>query len=115
MKFNVNGLNWEIKELSQKEIKEFNNSRKGEGEKDDVSSISERYYGITYHDILKIYIDKDLPEERKIKTLIHELTHVYISTYITHQDIKYCEEDVCDINANSHDFINKIVNKYFKI
>ena len=73
-----------------------------------------RYYGITYTDIQKIYIDEDLPQDCKRATLIHELTHCYIANYITHRDKQYCEEDVADIVSNSFDTIREIVTEYFE-
>ena len=60
----------------------------------------------------KIYIDEDLPADRKKATLIHELTHCYIDNYITHCDKQYTEEDVADIVANSYDIIHDIVEQY---
>lgn len=62
----------------------------------------------------KKWIDKDLPIEKKKKTLYHELTHVYIREYLTSRDINPNEEVLCDIAANSHDIIHKIVKSYFK-
>ena len=109
----MNDLNWEIRELPQYAIKEKMNKRKNKDE-DDVNSISERYYGITFNDELLILLDCDLPEDRKRKTLIHELTHCYIGCYITHLEKTYDEEMVADIISNSFDIIKKIVEKYFK-
>ena len=111
MKFTINGVEWEIKELSQKEIKEIQNKRKGKQE-DDVSDLSNRYYGITYNDDCVIVVDKDLKKDRRIKTLIHELVHCYISSYITHEDKTYDEEMLADIVSNSHKIINEILEKY---
>lgn len=58
-------------------------------------------------------------EEREDKwkrsTLLHELGHCYIITYITHQDKNYNEEDVVDIISNSHDIIRNIADKYFEV
>ena len=64
-----------------------------------------RYFGVTYIDLQKIYIDKNLLEDRKKQVLIHELTHCYISEYITHSEKEYNEEDVADINSNSFEII----------
>ena len=72
------------------------------------------YYGQTRFRKQIILIDKDLSKERKRKTLIHELTHVYIREYLTTRDISPDEEMLCDISANSHDIIHKIVEEYFK-
>lgn len=112
MKFKINNREWVIEELSQEEIKKIQNTRRA-NEEENVKSIDTRYYGITYTDIQKIYIDEDLPKDRKKATLIHELTHCYIVSYITHLEKQYSEEDVADIVSNSYDIIHEIVDKYF--
>lgn len=111
MKFKMNNNNWKIEEISQEEIRNIIDERA----KKKIENEPElgRYLGITFSDIQVIYIDKDLPIDRKEKTLIHELTHCYIDMYVTHMNKNYTEEDVCDINANSYNFIHKIINKYF--
>lgn len=114
MKFKINNRTWSIEEKSQSEIKSIQNQRKA-NEEENIKSLSTRYYGITYCDIMQIYIDKDLPEERKKSTLIHELTHCYIDNYITHSEQEYSEEDVADIVSNSYDIIHEIVDKYFEV
>lgn len=53
-------------------------------------------------------------DKKKKKTLYHELTHVYIREYLTSRDIDPNEEVLCDISANSHDIIHKIIENYFK-
>ena len=115
MKFRINGTSWEIKEATQEQLKTIKNSRAGSGEKEDIKSLTERYYGITFTDLCIIYLDQDLPQERKRKTLLHELTHCYIVSYITHEEKSYDEEMVADIVANSHDIIKDIVDKYFEV
>lgn len=113
MKFEINSCVWIIKEVTQEDIKkemETRYNRHIEGEPCNEG----RYFGTTYHDMQIIYLDKELPIDRKKKTLLHELTHCYIGSYITHMDKTYCEEDICDIVSNSYDIINKIVEKYFK-
>ena len=114
MKFKINNRIWEILEVSQAEIKTMQNERKANDE-EDIKSIASRYYGVTYCDICKIYIDKDLPIDRKKATLIHELTHCFIDNYITHDEKQYSEEDVADIVSNSFDFINEVVKQYIDI
>jgi len=113
MKVKINNLNWEIKEATQKEIKEMINKRA----KNDLEeeAITGRYYGSTYLDEQIIWIDKDLPLDRKKRTLLHELGHAYIGCYITHlADTSYNEELVCDIISNSFDIIREIADKYFE-
>ena len=105
--FEINGMEWNIYQLSQEEIKNIMNKRRN-NEEDDIKSVDKRYYGITLFDELAIYIDKDLPLDRKKKTLLHELTHCYIGSYITHQEKQYDEEMVADIFSNSYEIITKI-------
>ena len=103
MKFKMNNCEYEIKEVTQEELqKEITDEDDG------------YYYGQTRFRKQIILIDKDLSKERKRKTLIHELTHVYIREYLTTRDISPDEEVLCDISANSHDIIHKIVEDYFK-
>lgn len=111
-KFKMNNVEWIIRELSQKEIKLEQNRRNANNE-ENVNDTASLFFGVTWHDKLEIYLDKDLPVARKRKTLIHELTHCYISSYITHQEKTYDEEMVADIVSNSHDIICGIVEKYF--
>ncbi len=113
MKFKINNREWSIAEITQEEIKIKQNQRRA-NEEENIKSLDTRYYGITYTDIQKIYIDKDLPIDRKKATLIHELTHCYIVNYITHLDKEYTEEDVADIVSNSHEIIHEIIKEYFK-
>lgn len=108
MKFKINNKTWEIKELSQKEMREELKKH------NDCLEEYGKYYGLTYADIQTIFIDKDLCEERKRATLLHELGHCYIVSFITHLYKNYNEEDVVDIISNSHDIVREIVDKYFK-
>lgn len=113
MKFEINKMTWEIIEKTQAEIKEEINRRES-NEEENPKNIARRFFGITYSDDLIIYLDKDLPYERKRRTLIHELAHCYIGSYITHQEKEYDEEMVADIVCNSFDIINEIIERYFK-
>lgn len=110
MKFKINNKDWEIKEVSQSQMKE-------ELKRHYESPITDgKYFGLTFFDTQKIFLDKDLCPDRKRSTLLHELGHCYIGTFITHEnDKKYSEEDVVDIISNSHDIIRNIINKYFDI
>lgn len=103
MKFCMNGVWYTIKEVSQEELKE-----ETEDEEDGY------YYGQTRFQKQLVLIDKDLSLERKRKTLIHELTHVYIREYLTTRDIDPNEEVLCDIHANCHDMVHFIVKNYFR-
>lgn len=108
-KFKINNKNWEVKEKSQQEIKQEIINRYGNS-KDDVV-----YFGITCLDTQTIFLDKDLCLDRKRTTLLHELTHCYIGTFITHMDrLDYDEEDIADIVSNSFDIISNIEKRYFE-
>lgn len=102
MTFKMNDSSYTIKEVSQEEL------QKEIADEDDGY-----YYGQTRFQKQLILIDKDLSVERKRKTLIHELTHVYIREYLTTRDINPTEEVLCDIHANCHDIIHNIVENYF--
>lgn len=101
MKFVINDSEYEIIEVEQSKLMEYKKQDEG------------YYYGQTHFIEHQIWIDKDLPFERKKRTLYHELTHVYIREYISTRDIEPDEEVLCDISANSHDIIHNIVWKYF--
>lgn len=109
MKFKMNDREWEIIELSQEEIREKIREYKYDGEPKEG-----RYFGLTYLDNSKIYIDKDLCLDQKKQTLKHELMHCYIGCYLFNAEKEYTEEDLCNISSNSHDIIHKIVEDYFK-
>lgn len=109
MKFKINNREWVIKELSQEEIKQHMIDYKYDGQPSDG-----RYFGQTYFDEQTIYLDKDLHKEQKRQTLMHELGHCYIGTFITHQNKEYDEETVVNLISNSHDIIHEIVEDYFR-
>lgn len=102
MKFKMNNIEYTIKEVSQQEFWEYQ-----------VDEQDGYYYGQSHFQTQEVWIDKDLPIEKKRKTLYHELTHVYIREYLTSRDISPDEEVLCDISANSHDIIHEIVERYF--
>lgn len=106
MKFKMNNREWTIEEVDQHELRQII--------KDYDGTIEElgQYFGSTQLGIQKIFINKDLHYQQKRQTLLHELMHCYILCYLF--SIKdYNEEDLCNISANSHDIINKIVEDYF--
>ena len=104
MRFEINNRNWIIKEVSQQELQTELNDFNGEG----------NYYGLTLPDIQEIWLWKDVKEVQKKKTLYHELMHCYLFSYVSFNNINFSIDDFCDISANSHDTIHKIVEDYFK-
>lgn len=77
-RFKINNETWEIKELTQKEILEHKKKRQEYGYNEEINE-GGRYFGSTYIDEQIIVIDKDLPFERKRKTLIHEIEGIYMT------------------------------------
>ena len=104
MKFKMNNRTWEIIEKSQEEMKKYMNCTNEET----------FYFGLCIRDKQQIWLCKEVCEEQKKQSLIHELTHCYITCYICMQVDSLHEEYVCDICANSHDIIHEIIENYFK-
>lgn len=97
MKFKINNTEWTIEEKDEATI---NNEVKGEGT-----------LGLTIYKTQKIMLLKD--QANIIKTLKHELTHVWLYEYGHNQSEKeFNNENVCEIVASSNDFINEIVEQY---
>lgn len=106
MKFKINNDEWIIEEKDKEELKEL--YEKEEKEK------AYFVFGVTIRPQHIIYINKDMCEEQKIKTLKHELTHCYIWEYGMYNVMDINEEVICDIVAASNDFINGVVEQYKK-
>lgn len=101
MKFKINNTEWTIKEVDEATI---NNEMK----QDDT-------LGVTIYKTQEILLLES--QANIIKTLKHELIHVWLYEYGHSQEdeSKYNYEDVCEIVASSNDFINEVVNKYMGI
>ena len=98
MKFKINNTEWEIKVVDEATI---NNKMK-----------SDDTLGVTIYKTQEILLLES--QANIIKTLKHELTHVWLYEYGHAQDddSKYSYEDVCEIVASSNDFINDVVKQY---
>lgn len=101
MKFKVNGTEWTIKEVDEANI---NNEMKQDGT-----------LGLTIYKTQEILLLES--QANIIKTLKHELMHVWLYEFGHNQDDErqFRYEDVCEIVASSNDFINEIVNEYLGI
>jgi hypothetical protein len=99
----MNRETWEIKEIPQEQFTEHGDCTKDDG----------FFFGQSHFTLQEIWIDESLSEEKKKKTLYHELMHCYIKCFIASGDMKFDEESLCDISANSHDYIHEIVEDYF--
>lgn len=97
MKFKCNNTEYEIKEVDNIEL-------------------SESLIGQTRFQEKTILLKK-LDQDLMIKTLKHELTHVWLYEYGHSQDdnATYDYEDICEIVACSNDFINEVVQDYLGI
>lgn len=112
MKFKMNGRIWTIKEVEQEKF------WIDDGEKEKIGTQEyhkEYYFGRCQYGIQEIWIWKDISKEQKRKTLYHELMHCYRGSYFGFFDLDGQTEDFwCDVSANSHDIIHRIVEEYFK-
>lgn len=96
-KFKCNNTEWTIKEVDEATI---NNEMKQDGT-----------LGVTIYKTQEIMLLKD--QANIIKTLIHELIHVWLYEFGHNQNEKEFNcEDVCEIVASSNDFINEVVKQY---
>lgn len=98
MKFKINNTEWTIEEVDEATI---NHEMKNDGT-----------LGVTIYKTQKVMLLKD--QANIIKTLKHELTHVWLYEYGHNQneDKTFSYEDVCEVVASSNDFINEIVRQY---
>lgn len=106
MEFVINNDKWRIEEKEKEELKKLY--------EEDMEEKAYFVFGVTNKAQHIIYINKDMCEEQKRKTLKHELTHCYIWEYGLYNVTDVNEEVICDLVASSNDFINDITNKYFK-
>ena len=102
MKFKMNNRTYEIKEVSQEDLRQ------------EIGKIEGEYFGLTLPKNQEIWLWQELSNEQKRMTLMHELSHCYMFNYITFNNTNFSEDDWADITANSHDIIHKIVEDYFK-
>ena len=99
MEISINNAKWTIEEV----------------EKDRMTCESTDYtLGLTIYVEQKILLLKNQPN--LIRTLKHELAHVWLYEYGHAQsnNRQYHYEEVCNIVAASNDFINEVVEEYIK-
>ena len=70
--------------------------------------------GLTKYIENEVYILKTL--KYKKSTLLHELMHVYMFSYgIDQSDNSYYGfEDICNISASAHEFLNEVLEEFYK-
>lgn len=104
MKFILNNDIWKIKEVdSQKLLQKYN---------EEFDSDSTFCFGVTLYPKHEIWINNNMCQEQKIKTLKHELTHAYIWEYGLYNAPNFTEEMVCDLVAACSDIIGEIAANY---
>ena len=97
MEFKINNTTWTIKDVDEPII---NNETK-----------TDCTLGVTIYKTQEIWLLKE--QANVIKTLKHELMHVWMYEYGHNQHEKeFNIEDVCEIVASSNDFINEVVEMY---
>lgn len=98
MKFKINNTEWNIKEIDEATM---NNEMK-----------NDFTLGVTIYRTQEILLLEN--QANIIKTLKHELMHVWLYEYghAQNNEAKYNYEDICEIVASSNDFINKIIKEY---
>ncbi len=99
MRFNINNSEWTIKVVNEAAI---NNEVK-----------NDYTLGVTIYKTQEILLLHD--QANIIKTLKHELVHVWLYEFGHNQHEKEFDmEDICEIVSSSNDFINEIVGKFIK-
>lgn len=98
MKFKCNNSEWNIRIVDEATI---NNEMKQDGT-----------LGVTIYKTQEILLLEN--QANIIKTLKHELMHVWLYEYGHAQDdnTTYGYEDICEIVASSNEFINEVINEY---
>lgn len=99
MEFIINGTKWTIEEAEEATI---NNETR-----------NDCCLGLTNYKSQKILLLKNQPNI--LKTLIHELTHVWLYEYGHNQvEKQFNYEDVCEIVASCYKFMEAILEDYKK-
>ena len=99
MQFTINNSVWNIRLANEAEM---NNEMKSDGT-----------LGITIYGTQEILLlDKQV---NILRTLKHELTHVWLWEYGHNQNEKeFNKEDICEIVASSNNFVNEVVEEFKK-
>lgn len=104
MEFKINNDIWKIIEKEAKTLTEKYNA-----ETEEKSYFT---FGVTIYSKHEIWINKEMCNEQKIRTLKHELTHCYIWEYGLYNVPNFNEEMVCDLVSSSNNFINEVIEQY---
>lgn len=86
MRISIKDLRWEVAEEGESESVYIGSARAGEA----------CCLGITDPARQRIAIHKDLPQQQKRRTLVHELAHAYLFSYGIRSGAGFDEEAICD-------------------
>lgn len=106
MEFEIDTDLWKIKLKSANELLAKLNKNLPENEKYVYG------FGLCNYPIHEIWINKECCKEQQIKTLKHELTHVFIWYSGLYNAPSFTEEMVCDIVSNSYNFVSRVITKF---
>ena len=100
MEFEINNTKWKIELVSKDQMK--------------LQADNDYTLGLTIYSEQRILLNES--QANIIKTLKHELAHVWLYEYGHSQNEKgYNYEEVCEIVSSSNNFINEIVKKYMEV
>lgn len=103
--FEINKHKWEIKLRDRTEMLDIYKC---------IEENATDCFGLTLRQFNIIYINKDLCNDEKIKTLKHELTHCFIWEMGYYYVDFNNEETICEFVATINDFINYVIEKVGK-
>mgnify|MGYP003308109641 CR=1 FL=1 len=104
MIFTINNEDWDIKLVDKDIIKSRYNQ--------EYNSEATYVFGLTLYNQNEIWINEDMCEDQRLRTLRHELAHCYIWSYGLNNTPSFTEEMVCDIVASSYYIIDEIVEDF---
>lgn len=79
----------------------------------DIIDGTDNIFGQTRYQPQDILLMRSLPSSQLRKTLIHELMHIWLWEAAHYQnEPRFNSEEVCDIVAQSHNFITDVIAKY---
>ena len=101
MKFEINGFDYEILRVDKND--------------DNLVVGDSKKIGCIHFDTCKIYISNNLSRQMEKSTVIHELTHAFMSAYGFLGFEQFNHECICEFISSYAEGIMKITNKYLEI
>ena len=101
MKVNANGIIYDVLFSPQEILKKVMKDDREES----------LYFGCCCFEKQEIHILRTLNNDMKVRTFIHELTHVSLEHFSLCLE-NYNQENVCDLVSNVYNFVNENVKKF---